>query len=201
MIEVYGDTRSGNCLKVKWILEYLSRSYDWHHIEFLKGETRTEEFLRMNPAGQVPVVVLDDGRPLAQSNAILLHFAEGSDLIPSDAYERAIMHEWMFWEQYSHEPTLAVRRFQKVYLGRSQDEIEPTLLTKGNAALAKMEARLADFPWLVGAEVTLADLCLLPYTMLAEEGGYQLSSFPAVMGWVERASGIFRPIDDRHRPC
>lgn len=142
LIEVYGDERSGNCLKVKWVLEYLGKQYHWHHVDFLSGETRTSDFLQINPAGQIPVVVLENGLPLSQSNAIVLHFAWGSNLIPDDSYQRSRMYEWMFWEQYSHEPSLAVRRFQKLYLKRQDSEIDPTLLERGHAALNRMEIGL-----------------------------------------------------------
>ncbi|THD52273.1 glutathione S-transferase N-terminal domain-containing protein, partial [Phenylobacterium sp.] len=110
-MKIYGDSISGNCLKVKWVADSLGLSYEWIETSVLKSESRTEEFLALNPAGQVPAVILDDGRPLAQSNAIILHLAEGSALIPEDAYQRAKMLEWMFWEQYSHEPYIAVARF------------------------------------------------------------------------------------------
>ena len=113
-LKIYGDSISGNCLKVKWTAERLGLDYEWIEIDLLKGETQTPQFRAINPAGQVPVVVLPDGRPLAQSNAIILHLAEGSDLIPADPYDRARMLEWMFWEQYSHEPYVAVARFQVV---------------------------------------------------------------------------------------
>ena len=103
-MRIYGDSISGNCLKVKWVADYLGRKYEWIETDVLRGESRTAQFLALNPAGQVPLVVLGDGRPLAQSNAIIVHLAEGSDLIPADAYDRARMLEWMFWEQYSHEP-------------------------------------------------------------------------------------------------
>src|SRR4051794_25211757 len=117
-MKIYGDSISGNCLKVKWVADSLGLSYDWIETSVLEQKSRTAEFLAMNPAGQVPAVVLDDGRPLAQSNAIILHLAEGSALVPADAYRRARMFEWMFWEQYSHEPYIAVARFQVAYQGK-----------------------------------------------------------------------------------
>ena len=107
-MKIYGDSISGNCLKVKWVADLLGLSYDWIESSVLVGASRTPAFLALNPAGQVPTVILDDGRPLAQSNAIIFHLAEGSALIPSDPYDRARMLEWMFWEQYSHEPYIAV---------------------------------------------------------------------------------------------
>ena len=149
-LRIYGDPRSGNCLKVKWTAQYLDIPYEWIDVDVMTGVTRTPEFLGINPAGQVPTVILEDGRPLAQSNAIILYLAEGSDLIPSDAYDRAKMLEWMFWEQYSHEPTIAVVRFQVAFLGKSRDELEPRLIERGEAALARMEEALAASPFLVG---------------------------------------------------
>src|SRR5262249_23013977 len=116
MLRVYGDSISGNCLKVKWVLDRLGVAYAWEETDVTSGVTRTPAFLAINPAGQVPVAAFDDGRRLAQSNAIILHFAEDTDLIPRDAFDRARMLEWMFWEQYSHEPYIAVRRFRLHYL-------------------------------------------------------------------------------------
>lgn len=196
MIEVHGDERSGNCLKVKWVLDHLGHDYRWRHVDVLGGETRAASFLAMNPAGQVPVVILEDGRALAQSNAIVLHFAEGTELTPHDAYDRARMLEWLFWEQYSHEPYVAVRRFQRLYLGRQDEEIDPRLMERGTEALARLEHHLLGHDWLAGAAPSAADLCLLPYTMLAGEGGFDLAAFPRLTGWIARTSsflGVRRP--------
>lgn len=185
-LQVYGDSISGNCLKVKWVADYLARDYDWIETSVLTGETRTSEFLRLNPAGQVPLMLLDDGRPLAQSNAIILHLAEGSDLIPLDAYERARMFEWMFWEQYSHEPYVAVARFQVRYLGKTPAELEPRLVERGAGALQRLEDALGHGGFLVGTKVSLADVALVAYTRLAHEGGFDLWRYPAVKAWVAR---------------
>ncbi|OYX36518.1 MAG: glutathione S-transferase [Caulobacterales bacterium 32-69-10] len=183
---IYGDLRSGNCLKVKWTADHLGRAYDWVHVDIMSGGSRTPAFLAMNPAGQVPAVVLEDGRALAQSNAIIFHLAEGSDLIPQDAYDRAKMFEWLFWEQYSHEPVIAVRRFQKLYLGKAEDEIEPRLMERGLAVLGLMERALAAAPWLAGDRLSLADISLSAYTGLAHEGGFEMSGFPAIQAWLGR---------------
>ena len=193
MLTVHGDIRSGNCLKVKWLLDRLGRDYRWIETDVLSGVTRSAEFLARNPAGQVPAVVLEDGRLLAQSNAILLYFGEGTPFVPADAYDRARMHEWLFWEQYSHEPYIAVVRFQRLLAGRRADEIELRLMQKGHAALARMEAALAGADWLVGDGPTLADLALVAYTRVAHEGDFDLAAYPAVRAWVarvERAFGI-----------
>ncbi|MBU4435792.1 MAG: glutathione S-transferase family protein [Alphaproteobacteria bacterium] len=185
-LRILGDSLSGNCLKVKWTAQHLRLPFDWIEVDVLKSESRTPEFLALNPAGQVPAVILDDGRSLAQSNAIMLHLAEGSALVPTDAYERAKMYEWLFWEQYSHEPYVAVARFQMAYLGRSAAELDVKLVERGAAALARLESQLATTPYLVGARLTLADIALVAYTRVAHEGGFDLSAYPAVQAWIGR---------------
>lgn len=192
-MRIFGDSISGNCLKVKWTADYLKISYDWVETDVLSGKTRTPEFLALNPAGQVPVLILDDERALAQSNAIILHLAEGSDLIPADSYDRARMLEWMFWEQYSHEPYVAVARFHVHYLKKPVSELEPRLVERGNGALQRLEDGLAASDFLVGERLTLADIALVAYTRVADEGGFDLSAYPRVQAWigrVERALGI-----------
>jgi glutathione S-transferase len=186
VLTIYGNSVSGNCLKDKWVADLLAIAHQWIEVDSIAGETRTPEFLAMNPAGQVPVAILADGRMLAQSNAIMLHLAEGSRLIPTDAYERAKMYEWLFWEQYNHEPSIAVRRALLAFRGKTVDEIDPALLTKGNACLARMELQLRETPYVVGQKLTLADIALVAYTRVAHEGGYNLSDYPAVEGWVAR---------------
>jgi glutathione S-transferase len=183
---VYGDYISGNCLKVKWTAQRLGLAFDWRETDVLTGETRSPAFLALNPAGQVPVVVFDDGRALAQSNAIILHLAEGSPLIPADPYARAKMFEWMFWEQYSHEPYVAVARFQMAYLGKRREELDAKLIVHGEAALARLEATLGESRFLVGDSLTLADIALVAYTRVAHEGGFDLAAYPAVKAWVAR---------------
>ncbi len=185
-LQIYGDRVSGNCLKVKWTAEKLGIAYRWIQTDVRKAETRTPAFLALNPAGQVPFVVLADGRPLAQSNAIILHLAEGSALIPADAYDRARMLEWMFWEQYSHEPYIAVARFQRHLLGKPADEIDPKLMERGDKALALMQVQLSRTPFLVGTVLSLADVALVAYTRMASDGGFDLGQYPAVRAWVAR---------------
>jgi glutathione S-transferase len=185
-MKIYGDSISGNCLKVKWVADSLGLSYDWIETSVVAQETRTPAFLAMNPAGQVPAVLLDDGRPLAQSNAIILHLAEGSALIPPDAYERARMFEWMFWEQYSHEPYIAVARFQIAYLGKTKADLDPKVMPRGAAALQRMEDGLADRDFLAGGGLSLADVALVAYTRVAHEGGFELAGYPRVRAWIAR---------------
>ena len=185
-MKIYGDSISGNCLKAKWVADYLGLAYDWVEVNIMAGESRTPTYLAMNPAGQVPVLVRDDGRSLAQSNAIILHLAEGSDLIPQDAYQRARMLEWMFWEQYSHEPYVAVARFQVKYQGKPVADLDPKLVERGKAALQRLEIGLAATPFLAGDEVSLADVALVAYTRMAGDGGFDLCDYPMVTAWIAR---------------
>jgi glutathione S-transferase len=192
-MKIYGDTNSGNCLKVKWVCDHLALPYTWISVDMLKGETRTTEFLRLNGAGQVPTVVFDDGGVLAQSNAIIRYLARGSDLIPADPFTAAKMDEWLFWEQYSHEPYVAVCRFQMVYLGKAASDLDPDKIKRGYAALARMEHQLAATPFLTGNAVTLADVSLLAYTRVAHEGGFHLGGYASIRRWIgeaERAIGL-----------
>ena len=191
MLTVFGDKRSGNCLKVKWLLDVLGHDYRWVETDVMSGATRSTDFLTLNPAGQVPAVVLEDGRALAQSNAIIGFFGEGTRFAPADSWERAKMYEWLFWEQYSHEPYIAVARFQRAFLGKAAEEIEPRLMERGRAALARMEAALTDADWLVGAGPTLADLALVAYTRVAHEGGFDLEPYVAVREWIGRVEAAF----------
>jgi glutathione S-transferase len=193
MIKIYGDSISGNCLKVKWTADFLSVPYHWIETPVVTGQTRTADFLAMNPAGQVPLVILADGRPLAQSNAIMLHLAEGSDLIPLDAYERAKMLEWLFWEQYSHEPYVAVARFQVHYQGKPVAALDARVVERGKAALQRLEDAAAQGPFLAGERASLADVALIAYSRVADEGGFELSDYPRMRAWiarVEQALGI-----------
>jgi glutathione S-transferase len=168
------------------VADRLGLSYDWIETDILVGASRAPDFLAMNPAGQVPAVILDNGRPLAQSNAIILYLAEGSDLIPADAYDRARMLEWMFWEQYSHEPYIAVARFQMRYQGKPVADLEPRIVERGRAALQRLEDGLAGSPFLVGTAPSLADVALVAYTRVAHEGGFDLAGYPRVKAWVAR---------------
>ncbi|HAQ77286.1 MAG TPA: glutathione S-transferase family protein [Hyphomonas sp.] len=187
-LTLYGDSISGNCMKPKWTADLLGIPYDWVEVDILQGGTQTEDFLSLNPAGQVPLARWPDGRALPQSNAIMLYLAEeaGSDLVPSDTFRRAQMMSWLFWEQYSHETAIAVRRFQKHYLNTPDDQIDPQLMAKGRRALGVMELQLTYTDWLVGDAMTLADIALVAYTRVAHEGGFDLSDFPSVERWVSR---------------
>ena len=183
---IYGDSISGNCLKVKFVAEKLGIPFEWVETSVLQKDTRTPQFLALNPAGQVPTVVFADGCVLTQSNAIMLHLAEGSDLIPADPFERAQMYQWLFWEQYSHETVIAVRRFQKHYLHRSDTEIDPSLVPRGEAVLTLMQNHLTGRAHFVGRCLSLADIALVAYTRFAHEAGFDLARWPAVLAWVRR---------------
>ena len=189
---IYGDSISGNCLKVKFVAERLGVPYDWVEVSVLNGETRTPEFLALNPAGQVPAVRFADNGTLAQSNAIMLHLAWGSDLIPADPFERAQMFQWLFWEQYSHEPAIAVLRFQKFYLKKTDGEIDPALPGKCARVLKLMNDHLAGNAYFAGGKLSLADIALVAYTRFAHQADIDLGNYPKVRAWVHRVE------DDLH---
>ncbi len=190
MIKVYGMSLSGNCHKVRMILEALQLPYAWTEIDPSKGETRTLEFLARNPNGKVPVLEPEPGVYLAESNAILFYLAEASPLIPSDRLARARVLAWLFFEQYSHEPYIAVARFLCRFHPDppSQRALVESKLPGGYRALEVMEKQLADEPFLVGAHYTIADVALYAYTHVAHEGGFDLSRFPAIRGWLARVA-------------
>jgi len=183
-MKIHGDINSGNCLKVKWVCDRLGLPYEWIAVDTLKRETHTPQFLKLNGAGQVPVLELDDGRALAQSNAIIRYLARDSDLIPADAFSAAKMDEWLFWEQYSHEPYIAVCRFMMVYLGKPASDLDADKVKRGYAALARMEHQLAATRFLIDDAFTLADVSLLAYTRVAHEGGFHLDGYASVRRWI-----------------
>jgi glutathione S-transferase len=192
-MKIYGDSNSGNCLKVKWVCDKLALPYSWIEVDTLKGESRTAQFLKLNGAGQVPAVEFADGRTLAQSNAIIRYLARGSDFIPDDAFAAAKMDEWLFWEQNSHEPYVAVCRFQMRYLGQPASDLDPENVKRGYAALARMEHQLALTRFLIGDGISLADVALLAYTRVAHEGGFHLDGYASLRRWIgetERSLGL-----------
>ena len=193
MITLYEQPDSGNCYKVRLVAAHTGRPLRRVTVSSRDGSTRTPEFLARNPIGKVPAVELEGGRFLAESDAILLHLAEGTPLIPADAYDRAKAYEWLFFEQYSHEPAIAVRRALFVYEERralATPERLAQLLEAGNKALAVMEARLATHDWLAGDGFSVADIALYAYTHTAEQGGYDLGRFPAIQAWMARIAAL-----------
>jgi len=188
MYKVYGDYNSGNCYKIKLMLNLLGAEYEWVPVDILKGETETEAFLAKNPNGKIPVLELEDGTCLWESNAILNFLAEGTPYLLTEPRLRTQMLQWQFFEQYSHEPTLAVARFIQFYLGLPEERMEEyhSLHRRGNKALKVMEQQLLRTPFLVGDNFSIADIALYAYTHVADQGGFDLAQFPAIQAWLAR---------------
>jgi glutathione S-transferase len=187
---LYDSPVSGNCYKVRLLLAHLGLACERRPVDVVDRSKREALLGTLNPALRVPTLVLDDGRALAESGAILWYLGEGTRFVPHDAYERAQMLQWMFFEQYDHEPAIAVARFWLAYSGRA-DEVRdrlPELHARGERALAAMERRLDSREWLVGDAMTLADIALYAYTHVAHEGGFELEPYPAVRGWLDRVA-------------
>jgi glutathione S-transferase len=188
MYTLYGNSISGNCWKPAFMLRQRGLPFRWVEIDILSGASRTAEFLALNPNGRVPLLQAPDGRLLAESNAMMLHLAEGSAWLPADAWQRAKVYEWLFFEQYSHEPYVATVRFWVAFKGKQEewrDKIAEAMV-KGYAALGVMERQLVQTPFLVGDSATLADVALYAYTHVAHEGGFKLDEYPAVRAWLTR---------------
>ena len=190
MVKVYGMSASGNCHKVRMVLETLAHPYDWIEIDPGAGETRTPEFLARNPNGKVPVLELAAGVYLPESNAIICYLADGTPLLPSDRLERARVLQWLFFEQYSHEPYIAVARFLRRFHPdpESQRALAESKLAGGYRALEVMESRLGGAPFLVAGRYTVADIALYAYTHVAGEGGFDLARFPSIRAWLARVA-------------
>jgi glutathione S-transferase len=187
---LYNSQTSGNCYKVRLLLAHLGLDYEQRELDVVDRSNRAEVLGDLNPALRVPTLVLDDGRPLAESNAILAYFAEGTPYLPEDRYERAQVLQWLFFEQYSHEPYIAVVRFWVAYSGSPPPEGEVELKRRGGyAALDAMERHLSDHTFLVGERFTIADISLYAYTHVADEGGFDLSGYDAIRAWLDRVAG------------
>lgn len=187
-MKVYGDIQSGNCYKIKLLAALLEIEHAWVHVDILAGEAATPEFLAKNPNGKIPLLELDDGRLLSESNAILDYLATGTALMPDDDFLRAQVLQWQFFEQYSHEPYIAVARFIAKYLGlpESRKAEYHAKQAGGHKALAVMESRLSRAPYLVGDRLSVADISLYGYTHVAHEGGFDLSAYPGLLAWLDR---------------
>jgi glutathione S-transferase len=186
---LYDSPVSGNCYKVRLLLAHLGIEYERREVDVVNRTDRG--FLdELNPARRVPTLVLDDGRPLAESNAILWYFGEGTRFVPADRYQRAQVLQWMFFEQYDHEPAIAVARFLKTYSGRPElyEARREELTKRGEQALGAMERHLEGREWLVGDGMTIADIALYAYTHAAHEGGFSLDGAPAVRAWLDRVT-------------
>ncbi|GMM67536.1 glutathione S-transferase family protein [Alteromonas sp. MTD1] len=185
-MKIYGDKRSGNCYKLELLTSILELQYEWIDVDILKGETRSAWFLEKSPNGKIPILELDDGRVLSESNAIMHYLAANSSLIPTSQFSFASLLQWQFFEQYSHEPYIAVARYINIYLGMPEArraEFE-SKQAGGYRALAVMEAQLKNTPFLLGDTLSLADISLFAYTHVAHEGGFDLSAYPAVRNWI-----------------
>ena len=196
---LYNSAVSGNCYKVRLLLAQLGVEYETAEVSVVDRSNRAEVLGDLNPALRVPTLVLDDRRPLAESNAILWYFADGTPYLPEDAYERAQVLQWMFFEQYSHEPTIAVARFWLAYSGEPErfERQRDRLHAGGYAALDAMEKHLRERSFLVGEAYTIADISLYAYTHVAHEGGFELEPYPALRGRLARVAAQPRhvPID------
>ncbi|HWT61855.1 MAG TPA: glutathione S-transferase family protein [Ochrobactrum sp.] len=191
MLTIYSQPDSGNCYKPRLLLAKLGKTFKHVTVSSLDGSTRTPEYLAKNPNGKVPLLELDDGRFIAESNAMLLYLAENTRYLPKDGYERALVYQWLFFEQYSHEPYVAVRRALMVYLERARDATPERLastLVGGEKALGVMEEQLKKTPFLVGDSLTVADIALYAYTHEAYRGGFDMARYPAVNAWLARVA-------------
>ena len=191
-MKIYGDTQSGNCYKVKLMCSLLGIEHEWVHVDILAGETQASNFLARNPNGKIPLLELPDGRRLSESNAILNYLAVGSEFLPNDNFDRAKVQQWQFFEQYSHEPFIAVARFIAKYLGLPENRRADyeSKQEGGRKALSVMESQLQITPYLVGKQITTADIALYGYTHVAEEGGFDLSNYPAIQTWINKIASL-----------
>ena len=191
MLRLYDNHLSGNGYKPRLLLAHLGRTYERIEVDSLKGGTRTPEFLARNPNGRIPVLELEDGTCIAESNAILFYLAEGSPFLPADRLGRALALQWMFFEQYSHEPCIAVARhwIQHMEMTEAQRAQLPEKQEGGRAALAVMERHLGESDWFGGDAMSIADFALYAYTHVADEGGFDLVDYPAVGAWLAGVAG------------
>jgi len=192
MLTLYDDPISGNGYKVRLILHLTGKAFRVTNLDILNSETRTPEFLAINPNGKIPTLVFEDGRVLSESNAILFHCAEESDYLPSEPFKRAQVLQWLFWEQYSHEPNIATSRFLCQHRELTEDVLGLLEAKKvpGEAALALMEEHLTSHIFLVAERFSIADIALYAYTHVAEEGGFALDRYPAIRAWIKRVENV-----------
>ncbi|NEQ42944.1 MAG: glutathione S-transferase family protein [Leptolyngbya sp. SIOISBB] len=192
MYRVYGDMLSGNCYKIKLLMQWLGLEHEWIHVDIMASETHTDSFLSMNANAKIPVLELDTNQYLWESNAILNFLAEGTPYLPASGLPRARVLQWQFFEQYSHEPYIAVARYLNKYLGLPSDRVEEyhAKQTGGHKALTVMAQQLSQSPFLVGSSPTIADISLFAYTHVAHEGGFTLESYPSIQQWISRIKAL-----------
>ena len=187
-MKLYDYLPSGNSYKVRLLLSYLGLTYEHVDMDIHAGDTRSPEFKLKNPVGQIPLLELSDGRRIAESNAILYFLAEGTPYWPTGAFDQAKVLQWMFFEQYKHEPAIAVARFIRMYAMDTRESELAGLMPRGETALTVMNEHLAGRFWFVGGGPTIADIALYAYTHVAGEGGFDLSKYPNVLAWLDRVS-------------
>jgi glutathione S-transferase len=185
---LYNNAVSGNCYKVRLLAAHLGLPLELHELDVLDRSNRPEVLGGLNPALRVPTLVLDDGRPLAESNAIIAYLAEGTEYVPAGRYERAQVLQWLMFEQYSHEPYIAVARFWALFGVTPSDEQRTEKLHWGHRALAALDGHLKERRFLVADRYTIADIALYAYTHVAPEGGFDLASYPAIGPWLDRVA-------------
>lgn len=201
MITIHGMCASGNCYKLQLLLSQLDQPYRWIEVDTLNGGTRTPEFLAKNPNGKVPLLELEDGRCLAESNAILCYLAEASPLLPNERWARAQTLQWLFFEQYSHEPYVAVARFIAKFLPADHPRRAelPRLQARAHQALAVMERELATRDFMVASGYSIADIALYAYTHVAHEGEFDLSTYSSINAWMKRVAARPGHVTISHR--
>ena len=201
---LYSMQNSGNCYKPRLLMHQFGIDFRLVDTDSFDGSTRTREYLALNPNGKVPLLILPDGRKLAESNAMLLHLAEDTPFLPADAYQRALCYQWLFFEQYSHEPYIAVARSWLSLMPGGRAKVTPERLAdlhaRGNKALAVMEERLGEAPWFAGDAYSIADMALYAYTHVAEDGGFDLGPYQRIRGWLQRVAAAPRHVDIDWRP-
>ena len=189
---LYSMQNSGNCYKPRLLMHQLGIPFRVVETDTREGATRTAEFIALNPNARVPLLILPDGRKLSESNAMLLYLAEGTKYLPADRYERALVNQWLFFEQYDHEPQVAVARSWLHVFPERKARVTPEQIAgwqdKGNKALGVMEKRLGGNDWLAGSAYSVADIALYAYTHVAEDGGYDLGRYPGISAWIKRVA-------------
>jgi len=200
MLTLYSNQGSGNCYKVRLLLHQLGYDLDIKEVDVVGGECQSPEFKAINPAAKIPVLVLDEGMILTESNAIMLHFADETQYMAMDNFDKSLTYQWLFWEQYSHETAISVARYSMHYLGNSEtdDPRLPQLWEKGYAALDVMENHLKDKMFFVAERYSIADIALFAYTHVAPEGGFDLENYPNIRAWLKRvqAQARYKSIDE-----
>jgi glutathione S-transferase len=188
MIKIYGDKKSGNCYKIQLTCALLDIKYEWIDVDIMAGECKSEAFKALNPNGKIPLLINDEGEKISESNAIINYLAFNTHLLPNTAFEFAKVQQWQFFEQYSHEPFIAVARFINKYLGLPKEREQEYRAKQegGHKALKVMEEQLHKTRFLAGGTLTCADISLFAYTHVAAEGGFDLASYPTLQAWINR---------------